>query len=133
MTAPKIEVRRDDEGALLSLLRSICDELQLIAWEVVQLGDALSGEEHVPRTPESQRVLQSFDLIGQHALAQARLLRGVEMHLSGHETAELRHIDDLIEAVPFETVRRRLSAAYCGDDGTTGENGSNQHGDIDWF
>lgn len=128
-TAP---IPDDARAALLALLRSISEELHLIACEVVELGEVLSGEHSAAESDMRMRKLQSFDLIGQHVIAQARLLRGLERRLSQDQSGDHDGLDSLIEAVPFHQVRQRLFAAFGGRDTAAAPPAGNSD-DTDWF
>src|ERR1700761_9618106 len=99
------------DEAVLSLMRTLCEEMHLLACEIVQLGESLS-DEYAEQPAMRMRDLQSFDMISQNAVAQARLLKGVERRLSGLAPPDNPDITALIEAVPFQDVRRRLLASF---------------------
>ena len=120
------------EEAVLSLMRTLCEEMHLLACEIVQLGETLS-EEYAEQPTMRMRDLQSFDMISQNAVAQARLLKGVERRLSGLTTPGDPDITALIEAVPFLDVRRRLLASFHGPDAVGASPASAPAGDADWL
>ena len=126
----------DDREALLALLRSVSDELYGLVCEIVRLGESLSADEL--EGDKNRRIcdLQSFDLLAQTALAQARLLQGIERGIAGQHDVNANSIQLLIEDVPFHKARQRLSAAFAGE----GKSGSgapdlpwDDAGGLDWF
>jgi len=108
----------EEFDAVLALLRTMYDEAFAIGWDIINLGDELSSELDSIRDARHVRDLQSFDLIGQRAIAQARLLQGLERLLSAHTVDYKTCIDALIRDVPFEAERRRLFAALRGQEYT---------------
>lgn len=120
--------------ALLALLNSVADELYALVCEIVRLGESLSADEL--SADKARRIcdLQSFDLLAQSALAQARLLKGIEQALSADngETVSKR-IVMMIEDVPFHKARQRLYSAYVGGDKTIEDLPWDGTGDLDWF
>ncbi len=122
----------EPDEAALSLMRTLCEEMHLLACEIVQLGESLS-EEYAEQPGMRMRDLQSFDMISQNAVAQARLLKGLERRLSGITAADEPDIDALIEAVPFLEVRRRLLAAYRGPEAVCASPASAPADDADWL
>ena len=131
MLHPAAPIHNDDRASLLALLRSISEELHLIACEVVQLGEALSGEVEASRPDRHMRELQSFDMIGQHVIAQARLLRGRAPSFGTCERQRRGHAQpDPGRAVP--PCAQRLFAAFDGS-GDAGAAAQNKTDDTDWF
>jgi len=128
----------DNQEALLALLRSVSDELYGLVCEIVRLGESLSADEL--EADHDRRIcdLQSFDLLAQTALAQARLLQGIEQGIAGRQDGNDRGIKLLIADVPFHKARQRLLAAYQGTGGKSGEPDSQlpweeDAGGLDWF
>lgn len=122
-------------AALLALLNSVADEIYGLVCEIVRLGESLSADEIGDDRNRRICDLQSFDLLAQSALAQARLLKGIERALSdGESDAISKRIVMMIEDVPFHKARQRLYAAYVGDADPDGAELSwNGSGDLDWF
>jgi hypothetical protein len=127
-----------DREALLALLRSVSDELYGLVCEIVRLGESLSADEL--EGDKNRRIcdLQSFDLLAQTALAQARLLQGIEQGIAGRQDGNARSIKLLIADVPFHKARQRLSAAYEGEKEGAAEGAQSQlpwddAGGLDWF
>lgn len=121
--------------ALMALLNSVADELYALVCEIVRLGESLSADE--VGGDKARRIcdLQSFDLLAQSALAQARLLKGIERAMSNSEAeAVSRQILLMIEDVPFHKARQRLYSAYVGaQEGKLAELPWDGAGDLDWF
>ena len=113
--AKKVE-REPDREALLALLRSVSDELYALVSEIMRLGEALSSDELAGDRNRRICDLQSFDLLAQTALAQSRLLQGIERGLAadGRNGFDGETIRSLIDAVPFHKARQRLASAYRG-------------------
>ena len=114
MTTMRPETSRaefDPQETLLALLRAVCDEVYSLGCDVISLGDTVTNG--LSAEPGAKQIcdLQSFDLIGQRAIAQARLLQGIEQLLSSDEHDHFGRVDALIEAVPFHAERQRLFAA----------------------
>lgn len=114
MQPEKSNERCDRFDAALALLRTVCDELHCLAYDIAHLGESLTSKDAtgspLGMTPE----LQFFDPFSQRALAQARLLRGIECLLAGKQKDWMADVDALIQAVPFHENRQRLFAAIQG-------------------
>ncbi len=124
--------RSDDYDALLALLRTVCDEMYSLSCDIVSLGNALSGDHESGKTPQI-RDIQSFDLIGQRAFAQAGLLQGIEQLLSGHADDWKARVEALIAVVPFYRERERLLAAFRRHDPGTHKTEPMGDDDIELF
>jgi|GEM_PF-1115615 hypothetical protein len=124
-----------DQEALLALLRSVSDELYSLVCDIVRLGESLSADEVDGDRSQRVRDLQSFDLLAQSALAQARLLQGIERGLGGHgvDEGKGKSISMLIGDVPFHKVRERLTSAYSGMGREQEESHWEDSGSLDWF
>lgn len=123
-----------DQAALLALLGSVADELYALVCEIVRLGESLSSGEFVGDRSQHICDLQSFDLLAQSALAQARLLKGIEQGLSEDAREATQNILLMIEDVPFHKIRQRLYSAYTGKDKQeNAEMPWDGTGDLDWF
>jgi hypothetical protein len=123
----------DDRAALFALLRAVCDEIHSLGCDIVSLGDVLSGPTSDAHSTKRTRDLQAFDAIGQRAIAQARLLQGLERMLSGAEIQTGDGIDRLIECVPFHAERCRLFAAFRGQHAGEGGFEDSRSEDLDLF
>lgn len=124
----------DDQKALLALLGSVADELYTLVCEIVRLGETLSSDEMDGDKASRICDLQSFDLLAQSALAQARLLKGIERGLSDEGREAVKNIIVLIEDVPFHKIRQRLYSAYTGKDKPDSVDLAwDETGDLDWF
>lgn len=93
------------DPAVGALLRGLVEDIDLLAVELIELGDWLSGDGAVP-SPERSRRLQSFDLLSQRISASARLLEGLEQALAGANVS----LPALVAGVPFHDVRQRFYA-----------------------
>jgi len=125
-----------DREALLALLRSVSDELYALVSEIMRLGESLSSDELAGDRGRRICDLQSFDLLAQTALAQSRLLQGIERGLAddGKHGADDETIRSLIEAVPFHKARQRLASAYRGShDESAVSLPWDDAGEPDWF
>lgn len=122
-----------DREALLALLRSVSDELYSLVCDIVRLGESLSSDEVDGDKNQRVRDLQAFDLLAQSALAQSRLLQGIERALAGRGEDGGKSISLLIDDVPFHKVRQRLSTAYAGNKPVAAEPHWNNSGGLDWF
>jgi hypothetical protein len=121
-----------DRDALLALLRSVSDELYSLVCDIVRLGESLSADEVDGDRRQRVQDLQAFDLLAQSALAQARLLQGIERGLVGGKN-EGKNISLLIGDVPFHKVRQRLSSAYSGKGRMPAEAHWDDSGSLDLF
>ena len=136
MNQPATKKRENDNEALLALLRSVSDELYGLVCEIVRLGESLSADEL--EGDQNRRIcdLQSFDLLAQTALAQARLLQGIERGIAGRHDVNARGIQLLIDDVPFHKARQRLTAAFEGGAETKADAPDlpwDDAGGLDWF
>ena len=134
MSQPAVNKPEIDQEALLALLRSVSDELYALVCEIVRLGESLSADEL--EGDRNRRIcdMQAFDLLAQSALAQARLLQGIERGLVEHSEGIAKVITLLIEDVPFHKARQRLSSAYAGE--SKPEQSQlpwDDAGGLDWF
>lgn len=134
MNQPAATNTGSDQAALLALLSSVADELYALVCEIVRLGEALSSDEVDGVRSRHICDLQSFDLLAQSALAQARLLKGIEQGLSDEGRDAAQNILLMIEDVPFHKIRQRLYSAYTGKDKPeAAEVPWDGTGDLDWF
>jgi hypothetical protein len=135
MSQPAADGREVNHDALLALLRSVSDELYALVCEIVRLGESLSADEL--EGDKNRRIcdLQSFDLLAQTALAQARLLQGIECGLAGRPDCSSQNIRLLIDDVPFHKARQRLTTAFSGanNEPTPPELPWEDAGGLDWF
>jgi len=134
MSQPAAKSVGKEQEALLALLSSVADELYALVCEIVRLGESLSADEL--GADKSRRIcdLQTFDLLAQSALAQARLLKGIERGLAGSYDGAAKSIALMIEDVPFHKIRQRLYSAYAGKDKLKStELPWDGSGDLDWF
>ena len=106
-------------------MRVVCEEVHGLALEIAGLGDLLSEK------PDASAALQSFDALSQRALAQARLLAGLQRAFQGEDAQWRSRIDALIAAVPFHADRMRLSSALQPAQG--GDMPAADGGGIEWF
>lgn len=123
-----------DQTALLNLLTAISDEMYELVCEIVRLGEALSAEELAGG--KSQRIsdMQAFDLLAQSALAQSRLIKGVERGLAEGSSDAMKNIVRMIEDVPFHKIRKRLYIAFTGKEKPESlDLPWEEAGDLDWF
>ena len=132
MSKPAVKPHANEQEALLVLLRSIADEIYALVCDMVRLGESLSAEEN-PDTASRLRDLQSFDLLTQSALSQARLLQALECSLSKKCDDGIETVAKLIEEVPFHKVRQRLSAAFHENKASPAEPHWVEGGGLDWF
>jgi hypothetical protein len=135
MGQPTDEHTNENHAALLALLNSVADELYAQVCEIVRLGESLSADELGGDRNRRICDLQTFDLLAQNALAQARLLKGIERELAegGSQTIS-ESIVMMIEDVPFHKARQRLYTAYVGgNDSKVGEMPWDGAGALDWF
>ena len=103
--------RRRVDARLVDLLHVVSSELETVANDIVQLGESIAED----RERAGSADLQAFDLIGQNALAQARLLGELGRRLATSGNGDVRSLLSLVEAVPFHAVRLRLRAALRGE------------------
>ena len=134
MDQPASGPQEDEQKALLALLGSVADELYTLVCEIVRLGESLSSDEMDGDKTRRICDLQSFDLLSQSALAQARLLKGIERGLSDEGREAAKSIVVMIEDVPFHKIRQRLYSAYTGKDKPDAVDLPwDETGDLDWF
>jgi hypothetical protein len=123
-----------EHAALLGLLDSVADELYALVCEIVRLGESLSSDELEGDKGVRIRDLQTFDLLAQSALAQARLLKGIERGLAERGESVSKNITLMIEDVPFHNIRQRLYSAYTGNTKPEATDEVwDESGDLDWF
>lgn len=127
--------RDESQDSLLALLSSVADELYVLVCEIVRLGESLSADEVGGDRARRICDLQSFDLLAQSALAQARLLKGIERALSSGDAGSVsKRIVMMIEDIPFHKARLRLYAAYAGNENPgKADRPWGGDGDLDWF
>jgi hypothetical protein len=124
----------EDNGfdRLLLLLSAIKDEMHVLSCDIVALGEMISDP---GQRANLTTAIQSFDLISQRAFSQVHLLAGLERELSGGTC----DFDKLIDQVPFEMLRKRLTAAMSADFDMLMENGDDDdlynvdQEDVEWF
>ena len=120
-------------GGVVGLLAAVSAEVASIASDITALGDSLAdfaaGE---PVAPYSD--MQMFDLIGQNAQAQARLLAELVRCIADGERTETGSLRIAIGDIPFHNTRQRLYAALDGDAAASASCPSDEDGqDTDWF
>jgi len=124
----------DDTGlsptSIGRLWKSLASEWQSIAAEIARLGAELSRLAELKSDVGLVADMQQFDLLHQQTLAQAELmLRLVE---SSPTAASEGQCQALIDAIPFEHVRNRLTAAMTGNEShTTSEDAV--EGEVFWL
>lgn len=126
-----LETSENARNGLGDLLHAIGEELHVLACEIVALGEHFSRDVGPETSAERMRALQAFDTLGQQALAQSRLLSGVERCMAGRE--DKKSVVELIAGVPVHAVRNRLMAIATGHISAVVRHGAEADGDIDWF
>jgi hypothetical protein len=112
MTAPaKASVTKGDKHEIaLELLRASIEELHFLTIDFVRLGEEIADGLGESQSPMLIRKLQSFDVLGQRAMSQVALLRGLERTFSGDAAS----LQGLIAAIPFHELRKRLESRVSG-------------------
>lgn len=110
---------------LVRLLTAMAGEWVTIAAQIEELGIAVSGE---ARAGDAKH-LQAFDLIHQRAQGMANLLTRLSRKLADDQFFDRKRLSDLIEDIPFHSVRAGLEAAFDGRSHTILQHDD----DVDWL
>lgn len=118
---------------VIDFLAAVTAEVEMIAGEIVDLGDKLAAcaVEESAGVPHAD--MQKFDLISQNAQAQARLLAAIVCNLSAGGSKDDESLRAAIGSVPFHRSRQRLLAALDGACGEGGEAEDLDDQETDWF
>lgn len=108
------DARRGTAALVHAALSALAAEWWRLAQDITRLGESLSAQALAQGRLEQVRTLQAFDLIGQDAAAQARLLQEFSYWLASPKDFTASRVLQMIGKVPFQEVRRRLSAAIEG-------------------
>lgn len=105
---------RQEQDAALHIVGALSEEIYLMSNQIAALGEALSTGCEPQISPSMTQQMQLFDTLCQRALTFARLLKGVRDVMSGQMADGHGHLRALIEEVPFEEERERLTRAIGG-------------------
>jgi hypothetical protein len=125
-----LEGEDSEQDLLGGLLHALSDEMHLLACEIVALGEFFSGQAAPDLGADHVRALQSFDSLGQQALAHAQLLSGIERFIAGGSPAQ--SVEDLIGKIPLHASRNRLLAVAAGL-APAADARKDEEGELDWF
>lgn len=115
---------------LVRLLLAMAQEWASIANDVESLGDVVARAATVDGGADSIRELQAVDLIQQRAQGQATLLTRLTRKIADDQLFDRKRLAELVEDIPFQSVRDSLQAAYEGR--TTGDE-AGADDSVDWF
>lgn len=115
---------------LVRLLLAMAREWASIASDVESLGDVVVRAATADGGADSIRELQAVDLIQQRAQGQATLLTRLTRKIADDQLFDRKRLAELVEDIPFQSVRDSLQAAYEGR--TTGDE-AGADDSVDWF
>ena len=115
---------------LVRLLVAMAQEWASIASDVESLGGVVARAAAADGGAESIRELQAVDLIQQRAQGQANLLTRLTRKIADDQLFDRKRLAELVEDIPFQSVRDSLQAAYEGRS-TSDEAGADDS--VDWF
>lgn len=128
------EDRSGAPAMVLELLSAVTAEVASIAREIVVLGDKLAADASGHGTGQVRTDMQMFDLIGQNAEAQARLLAEIVRSFAAGDEAGKAPLRAAIGSVPFHASRQRLYAVLEGaSDGPAAVIADECDQETDWF
>ena len=132
---PRVAAEEIDPAArIVAFLSAVAGEVSDIAGGIVELGDKLSARAAHATGPMRHSDLQMFDLLGQNAQAQARLLTEIVRVLSEKEAAGHASLRCAVDTVPFHKARQKFHAVLDGTLGAADMIGLDESGeDTDWF
>lgn len=115
---------------LIRLLMAMAREWASIATDVESLGAIVARVASVDGTEDTIRELQAVDVIQQRAQGQANLLIRLTRKIADDQLFDRKRLVELVEDIPFQSVRESLQAAYEGRDhvSTVGNDDN-----VDWF
>jgi hypothetical protein len=131
MTSPDNSATRSLQTCA-ALLTVLSGELDTLAREISRIGGILSEEALRVKNPSMIREIQAFDVIAQRAVSHAALLRQVVGELSAPAHGAGSGLKEIIDAIPFHEVRRRLIAALEGEC-TEGSGAEEGRGHVHWL
>jgi hypothetical protein len=124
---PVEEARRTP---LIRLLLAMAREWASIATDVESLGAIVARVATADGSEDSIRELQAVDLIQQRAQGQANLLTRLTRKIADDQLFDRRRLAELVEDIPFQSVRESLQAAYEGRDHA---GPASLDDNVDWF
>ena len=102
------EDRSGAPAMVLDLLAAVTAEVASIAREIVVLGDRLAADASGHAVGRVRTDMQMFDLIGQNAEAQARLLAEIVKSFAAGDEAGKAPLQAAIGSVPFQIGRAHV-------------------------
>jgi len=115
---------------LIRLLLAMAQEWASIASDVESLGGVVARAAAADGGADSIRELQAVDLIQQRAQGQANLLTRLTRKIADDQLFDRKRLAELVEDIPFQSVRDSLQAAYEGR-GTSEQVGADDS--VEWF
>ena len=115
---------------LIRLLLAMAQEWASIASDVESLGGVVARAAAADGGADSIRELQAVDLIQQRAQGQANLLTRLTRKIADDQLFDRKRLAELVEDIPFQSVRDSLQAAYEGR-GTSEQAGADDS--VEWF
>lgn len=115
---------------LIRLLQAMAGEWARIAEDLNRLGATISPRAMEGSDLASAVELQAFDTVQQRAQGQANLLARLARKIADDHIFDRKRLNELLEDIPFHSVRAGLEAAYDGDAPADAGETSDE---VDWF
>ena len=128
--SPADLVDATSRSPLIRLLIAMSAEWTEIAGQIQTLGDAVSSGASAGEPVGTASQLQAFDLIHQRAQGQANLLSRLSRKLADDQFFDRKRLGELIEDIPFHSVRAGLEAAFNGQHAAPNEKTGD---DVEWL